>query len=92
MDTLTAIKLPVMTGTPKQIAWAESIRQSVVDQFFAVADWTRTHELTQAQKDFFEFGKSVFEKIISETSAKFWIDNRFNTLKDFVNEAKKENA
>lgn len=92
MMTVTAIKLPVMTGTPKQIAWAESIRQSVVDQFFAVADYARTHELTQAQKDFFEFGKSVFEKIISETSAKFWIDNRFNTLKDFVNEAKKENA
>ncbi len=92
MDTLTANKLPDMTGTPKQIAWAESIRQSIVDQFFAVADWTRTHELTQEQRDFFELGKSVFEKITSETSAKFWIDNRFNTLKDFVNEAKKENA
>ena len=88
MNTLTANKLPVITGTPKQVAWAESIRQSIVDQFFAVDDWTRTHELTQEQRDFFEFGKSVFKKIINETSAKFWIDNRFNTLKDFVKKAK----
>lgn len=91
MDTLTAIKLPVMTGTPKQIAWAESIRQSVVDQFFAVADWFRTHEVTPEQQKDFDLACTVFEKVKNETSAKFWIDNRFKTLKDFVNEAKKEN-
>lgn len=86
--TETVNKLPELVGTPKQVAWAASIRQSIVNQFFAIADWTRTHELTQEQRDSFEFGKSVFEKIISETSAKFWIDNRVNTFRDFVNEAK----
>ena len=87
MDTLTANKLPVMTGTPKQIAWAESIRMSAVNQFLAICDWFRTHEVTPEQQKDFDLACVVFEKVKNETSAKFWIDNRFKTARELIREA-----
>lgn len=88
MDTLTANKLPVMTGTPKQVAWAEDIRMSAVNQFLAIADWFRTHEVTSEQQKDFDLACTVFEKVKNETSAKFWIDNRFKTARELIREAK----
>lgn len=46
MMTVTENKLPALAGTPKQVAWAEDIRMSAVNQFLAIADWFRTHEVT----------------------------------------------
>lgn len=88
MMTVTENKLPALVGTPKQVAWAEDIRMSAVNQFLAIADWFRIHEVTPEQQKDFDLACTVFEKVKNETSAKFWIDNRFKTARELIREAK----
>lgn len=88
MDTVAANKLPALAGTPKQVAWAEDIRMSAVNQFLAISDWFRTHKVTSEQQEDFDLACTVFEKVKNETSAKFWIDNRFKTARELIRDAK----
>lgn len=69
-------KLPVLTGSEKQIAWALSIRAKkfeALNEMFANANANATDEQRQQNQIALQATKNV---LASKTAAKFWIDNR----------------
>ena len=68
LDELKA-NLPQLTGTEKQIAWAEKLRLKFLD--FAFQEYGRgtTGGLSKTEK------QVILDKINLATSAKFWIDH-----------------
>lgn len=72
-----AMGLPTLTGSEKQVAWAESLRAEVVrlitkrvDEQAARTPVDREHEVVAARSAF-------AEAIAKHTDARWWIDNRF---------------
>lgn len=63
IDAARTADLPALNGTPKQIAWATTIRATALDLL------TQGAEIPEKAKP----GYSIF---FGETSAKWWIDNR----------------
>lgn len=62
----------VLTGSEKQVAWAESIRTNFYKQIEEkLRVYTPVKNVTA-----FENGKKLLAWIKAETSAKFWIENR----------------
>ena len=73
--------LPALTGSDKQVAWAETIRRPVVDALIKTRDkvasanrpqWASERAHVEAVKAL----ATVAGEIIAQTSAKWWIDNR----------------
>lgn len=60
-DEAKALNLPALTGSPKQIAWAESLRMGFIRECDALI-----HECHD------EYKKAVLKK----TESKWWIDHR----------------
>lgn len=71
-----AAGLPVLEGTPKQVAWAESIRAKLLAE---VRDAVRDNV-----KD------AAVAVISAHTSASWWIDNRFEGGRGLVSDHAKE--
>lgn len=64
---MTTIKLPQLTGTKKQIAWAEKLRSKFLTVVF--------QEYNQANGGLSEEQKQIIlEKTPQATSAKLWIE------------------
>lgn len=71
--------LPALTGTEKQISWAMTIRNN---QMESVKDQVKAREgyrvkISDERLITMEEWEKAFERIVeSETTAKFWIENR----------------
>jgi hypothetical protein len=61
-----------LTGTEKQIAWAETIRKAHYDSLTAAA----VNAITQAIKALFD---EEIQRYMAETSAHVWIERRTDT-------------
>ncbi|MBW2149990.1 MAG: hypothetical protein JRI22_23650 [Deltaproteobacteria bacterium] len=76
--------LPSLTGTPKQIAWAESIRAKMIPEMEKLicllfrGTWNMMS------------GSAILQQVREQTSAGWWIENRHNTLLALRDIAKKE--
>lgn len=64
--------LPTLTGSEKQIAWAETIRKSHHDSLMAAA----AHAITPGIKALFD---EEIQRYMAETSAHAWIERRTTT-------------
>jgi hypothetical protein len=62
--------LPKLTGSEKQIAWAETIRMKVIAQAQDAINRTATTPARQAQV------APLLAKLKAQTNAAWWIDNR----------------
>lgn len=63
--------LPDLTGSEKQIAWANTIRECV----YSALDKLTTHTSNEQAKQMVDNWR---EKMNNKTTAKFWIENRNN--------------
>ncbi len=84
-----------MNGSKKQIRWANDIKakfnNKMADRF---AEIQKLYNKASAEKQ--AIGKPIIEathkaveKINTQTDAKFWIDNRLNLNKHFVEKVRK---
>lgn len=75
-------ELPALTGTAKQIAWAETIRQSFIARLTDTQRLTKDKKFIERSKRFNESVpnddkmSNVFDYVYAQTSAHWWIDNR----------------
>ncbi len=67
-------ELPPLTGSPKQVAWAEKLRRGAIIELQKEVEHANSQE-------FREYLIAVSRRILSErTEAKWWIDNKVNGL------------
>ncbi len=76
-----ADRLPDLTGSEKQIAWAERIRAEVlasIDQFFAAArrEAEKMNEVAKLEIEMTRQYQPLIVRVRSQTSASWWIDHR----------------
>lgn len=70
------MKLPQLEGSEKQIEWAETIRMKFVESY----DNFKSSSKLRAKKVC-----KLFEEIIeTETTARFWIDHRYDMIEDLT--------
>jgi len=69
-QTLTASlpPMPSLTGSDKQIAWAETIRANLACEMRDIVD--RAPEATRDQ------AQACYDHVVAHTDASWWIDNR----------------
>lgn len=65
-------ELPMLVGSEKQIVWAHDIRKKTVELIESLKKKLEAHKDKPVVKKAFE----SFDKLLSSTDAKFWIDNR----------------
>jgi len=94
--------LPELEGTPKQVAWALKIRQewlSLTDKYVTPYKKAMAQKMETADdKGLYQAGLDAIDRALTErnsnTSAKFWIENRFknpyNLAKEVATAAGKE--
>lgn len=73
-EEIFTIEVPKMEGSEKQIAWAEKIFVDVLRSLCEMCAGKMDNEKIKAQYDM------IIEKLSTQTSAKFWIDNRCCTF------------
>lgn len=66
----TDMALPALTGTPKQVAWAETIRIDKVRQLQALKN-TINADAPESDKLI-----AIIDARVAKTNATYWIDNR----------------
>ncbi len=70
-EASTELGLPALTGSEKQVVWAEILRQQRIKS--SAEDFARFYERHADLKDRAE---PVLDWLLTQTSAKWWIDNR----------------
>ncbi|WP_371346113.1 hypothetical protein [Ancylobacter sp. IITR112] len=77
---LEVTELPSLTGTEKQVAWAEDIRAFAINEMRRAFDHMRTAKNINDSADLdrgAEFAHKTFAPLFdTKTEAKYWIDNR----------------
>lgn len=68
------MELPELTGTEKQVIWANTIRVELIENITKEIDKRRKLKFNDAD----EFVLALHYLIESRTKASFWIDNRYN--------------
>lgn len=71
--------LPELSGSAKQIAWAETIRMAVIkdlDAFEALVTENAKKAGKELPPDEWELWRRAVDEIRGETAARWWIDNR----------------
>lgn len=86
----TTKELPKLVGSPKQIAWAETIRKDALvsnaideSRFYALPV-----DIQSARRSSFDASVAALKQLETETSARWWIDNRY-IVNTFVLDAAK---
>ena len=67
-----------LTGSKKQIQWAEEIRKNFISSVADAAEEECREELEKSgepEKLDYAFFQKIVEKILAQTSAKWWIGN-----------------
>lgn len=80
---ISKLSLPALTGSPKQISWATTIRQQAI---LSIRNDINAQELPDPEtvpvsnrricEKAWETVSKAREKLLTETSAKWWIENR----------------
>lgn len=87
--------LPNLTGSEKQTAWANTLRQNwLSDAEKHIAGYAKNLEAV-ADTENYETAKAIFEgmkpavekRLLEETSARFWIDHRDDDARKFIDNA-----
>jgi hypothetical protein len=73
-----AAGLPKLKGTEKQIAWAESIRKSMIEHIIEYYISQIIDEAKAEHPEEYERVMKGFEALKRHTDASWWIDNRIN--------------
>lgn len=75
-----ATGLPALTGSDKQIAWAETIRANAVAQLAKLSAYLDTADAnpaaTEAQRTAIRLGRDAIASALAQTEARAWIDGR----------------
>ncbi len=76
--------LPQLTGTPKQIAWAMTLRRKALSDVVAYLEYVHESQGRQSASakdmDLFEAKKErVLEPLTAQTEAAWWIDRRYDS-------------
>lgn len=87
--------LPALTGSDKQIAWASSIRDTILatlTEQMSRLDALSAEQLEQAGQGVGALDKTrqVLDRVKAETKASWWIDNRDRTGRQAMIAARKE--
>ncbi len=75
-----AAGLPELTGSPKQIAWAQTVRDQLMISGAAVLEQFKTRIKIESDHDVYVRCEQVWHEYISETRAGVWIDRRNDDL------------
>lgn len=87
------LELPELTGTEKQISWANTIRVAYFKSYSKiVAKYSEllSSERQQCEVEFKSFLEVAEHLFATKTSASFWIENRDLTIRLVVHEHEKE--
>ena len=71
--------LPELTGSPKQIAWAETIRQkyiAAIDQKIEEIKSSKLRRVAENRSEMLGEAQGFREWLLTHTDSRFWIDNR----------------
>ena len=86
-DQAKAAGLPALTGSEKQIAWAETIRAKAVaqlDKLSAYLDDIETDpDATERDREEARVGRDVIAKTLSNTDAHSWIESQSTRYSDW---------
>lgn len=82
------MEFPDLTGTPKQVAWANTLRMKILSRFYEYVEDVKKEERyfeidgehVKAQKII----EDIEDVLVSKTEAKFWIDNRMESLSRYI--------
>lgn len=80
--------LPELTGSEKQIAWAITLRQQLLDEINGISDLEKKTLLKRygiTDEDIQKIKQYIIE---TKTSAKYYIDRRHNLVRDYILEEK----
>lgn len=80
------LELPILTGTEKQVAWANTIRQKFIDDatgdlkstVISYIKWGGEVDNDMTKDELFEIRSWILE---NRTEARYWIDNREDNIK-----------
>jgi hypothetical protein len=88
-------KLPELTGSEKQVAWAQKIRDQAIaytkKRFKPEMLDGTVQPMNEKQKQILDATRDAWKKLQDEQSAKWWIDNK-DTAKDHVEGAARRKA
>jgi hypothetical protein len=80
--------LPELTGSEKQIAWAVSLRQQLIDGIEGISDLEKKTLLKRYGITDEDIRKIKLYIIETKTSAKYYIDHRHYLIRDYLKEEK----
>lgn len=85
------MELPELTGTPKQVEWANVLRQNVIEMFDEFSKkFDKYPESDEKREAIEKTNKVKFFIIENKTTAKYYIDNRSDTLAQMFDREKDE--
>lgn len=99
LELAKEMELPELKGTKKQVAWANAIRQKLIEKvsvFLEKGEWGNFNDEEKQRIEDINNISIILDYIIDkEISSEFWIDNRYNIergsleflFKDYLNEA-----
>jgi len=68
--------LSTLTGSPRQIAWAEQLREKMVDEMVRYVDRSLTKPAPGQEAEFAKRYETLGQLIRTKTDAAWWIDGR----------------
>lgn len=80
--------LPQLTGSEKQVKWAITLRQQLIDEIDGISELEKRTLLKRyniTDEDIRKIKQYIIE---TKTSAKYYIDRRYYTIRDFIKEEK----
>jgi hypothetical protein len=85
------MNLPELAGTEKQVAWANTIRQKLIEAFDDTIERMNDEDSYKARLIKRRIGVSIDEVIKirefiihNRSQAKYYIDNRYNTIEEYI--------
>jgi len=82
------IGLPALTGSEMQIPWAETIRAKMVDDLYKLQAQAAANRKPGEMYDAaVEMLARFSARLIATTEAKYWIDNRDNSVRELFNQS-----
>jgi len=82
------MELPELQGTEKQVAWANTLRQKMIDK---INEGIKLHEDIKKPKIAENYRIALDYMINNKTTAKYYIDNRGESILDLSKQLYKEN-
>lgn len=92
-ESAKEFELPELTGSEKQVAWANTIRVGYYTEYSKVVDgYTKLtkEQQTKCNEEFERFNKIVDYAFSNKNSASFWIEHRGVNIRTIVRELESE--